>query len=134
MTIGLANHTVTCRGLLQPQQTMEKFSSSFNPWITGQGIPQLQSPATKFIKSCKITLPSSSSQLLQRFLFVMGLRLDLQVANSSLQMVMLCCLVWRVFASCQLPKNHREQVTGYHCGPHSHFGQPLFWPLENLGA
>ena len=42
-------------------------------------------------------------------------------------MVMLCHLVWRVFASCQLLKNHREQVAGYHCGPHSHFGQPLSW-------
>ena len=98
------------------------------------GYSRLQSPAIKFIKSCKITLTSSSSQLLQRFLFVTGLWLDLRVTNSSLQMVMLCHLVWRVFASPQLPKNHQEQVTGYRCGPHSYFGQPLSWPLENLGA
>ena len=64
----------------------------------------------------------------------MGLQLGLQVANSSLQVVMLCRLVWGVFVSRQLPKNHWEQVAGYHCGPHSHFGQPLSWPLENLGA
>ena len=98
------------------------------------GYSRLQSPAIKFIKSCKIMLTSSSSQLLWRFLFIMGLWLALRVTNSSLQMVMLCRLVWRVFASCQLPKNHWEQVTGYHCGPHSHSGQPLSWPLENLEA
>ena len=86
------------------------------------GYSRLQSPAIKFIKSCKITLTSSSSQLLQRFLFITGLQLALRVTNSSLQMVVLCRLVWRVFVSCQLPKNHRKQVAGYCCGPHSHFG------------
>ena len=42
------------------------------------GYPWLQSPAIKFIKSCKITLTSSSSQLLRRFLLVMGLQLDFE--------------------------------------------------------
>ena len=128
-------------------------SHSYSPWSTAAsadngkvqffkvhpldhraGYPQLKSPAIKFIKSGKITFTSSSSQLLLRFLFVLGLWLDLRVTNSSLQMVVLCRLVWRVFASHQLSKNHQEQVAGYHCGPHSHFGQPLSWPLENLGA
>ena len=93
------------------------------------GYSWLQSPAIKFIKSCKIMLTSSSSQLLQRFLFISGLQLDLRVTNSSLQMVTLCHLVWRVFASCQLSKNHWEQVAVYHCGPLSHLGQPLCYGL-----
>ena len=96
------------------------------------GYSQLRSPAIKFIKSNKITLTSSSSQFLQRFLFALGLRLDLRVTNSSLQMVLLCHLVWQVFVSRQLLKNHWEQVGGYRCGPLAHLGLPLSWPLENL--
>ena len=126
-----------------PQSTAASAASADNgriqffevhPLECRAGYSRLQSPAIRVIKFCKITLTSSSSQLLWRFLFVTGLRLDSPVANSFPQMVVLCRLAWRVFASRQLLKNHQEQDAGYRCGSHLHSGQPLSWPLENLEA
>ena len=127
-------HSYSPRSTAVPADNGKVQFFKVHPLECRAGYSWLQSPAIKFIKSCKIMLTSSPSHLLQRFLFITGLWLDLRVANSSLQMVVLCHLVWQVFASRQLPKNHQEQVTGYRCGPHSHSGQPLSWPLENLGA